>query len=584
MSLDVILSRIASGEAVPPSELLPYLSAESREQRANVNRLLADACWRSGNEEHRRHAKTFISRAWLLSRFSPELLPLYEQIHGAAGDVESIRDAYKRLGMTAAAQGQVSEALRHFNLWQYAYHHFQRLDKYTYDLDILDCVDRLAAPDRFSPRRRPGLLTEGKIRVAYLAAGVTEVGSAIVKVIGLLARHHDRSRFEPMVFVPETERMVATSAAGREHLALFKSVGCELVMAPDLRPAHTRLLALGRMIHDAHADLLVTSAALATFDHCFVTALRPAPLVISLLQGPPQQFVPPTADWSISWTLHPLLDCPVNCALVHLESALPVREDVTLSDRASLDIPHDAVVMLSAGRHVKFQDRACWQAIIDVLREHPNAWYLAMGVEEAQVPFLPSLLTPEIRSRIRFLGWRAGDYLPLLCVADIVIDTFPSGGGQTLFDAMSLETAVVTFKNDYLRRFDQVEWSPAEEFINVADVVLPRGDFAEMHRLLSRLIDDPRYRRDIARRCREDIHQNRTNAGRAIRNYEAICLRALEHGLSNATTGDSRSAEIEALTRRLDRSRVPAWVAAAAGHLKRALRYGERLLDRVVEG
>ena len=378
--------------------------------------------------------------------------------------------------------------------------------------------------------------------------------------------------------------MVKTSAAGREHLELFKSFGCELVMAPDIRPAHARLLALGRIIHDARADLLVTSAALATFDHYFVTSLRPAPVIISLVQGPPQQFAPLTVEWGISWTLHPLLDCPVDCALVHLESELPSRRDVTPYDRGALDIPRDAVVILSAGRHVKFQARAFWQAIIDLLRDHPNAYYLAMGVEEAQVPFLSSLLAPEIRPRVRCLGWRGNEYLPLLCAADIVIDTFPSGGGMTLFDAMSLGIPVVSFKNDYLKLYDQVDWSPAEEFIHVAELLMERGDFGEMQRLVSRLIEDRAYRSELARRCQEDIHQNRTQPVRALRKYEAICLRVLEQKLSNDTPRDGRSAEVDALTRQLDRPRVPRPVAAAAAHLKRALRFGERLLDRVTEG
>ena len=579
MSLDSILGRIASGEAVPQAELLPYLAAESRVQRANVNRLLADACWRSGNDELRRHARSFIRRAWLLSRFSPELISLYEEIHAAAGDVESIRAAYKRLGMIAAAQNDPSEALRYFNLWQYTYHRVQRVDRYAYDVDVLDCVDRLAEPHRFAPRLRPDVLGPGPIRVAYLAAGATQVGSVLMMIVTGLAKHHDRSRFQPTVFVPETEHMVRTSAAGREQLERLDEIGCEVVMAPDVRPAHARLLALGRLIHDARPDILVTSAALATFDHCFVTSLRPAPVTIGLLQGPPEQFAPLTLDWAISWTLHPLLDCPVDCALHHNEHELPSRHEVTAFDRSALGIRPDALVILSAGRHVKFQDRGFWQAIVDLLGSHPDACYVAMGLDEDEVPFLASLLTPERRARIRFLGWRGGDYLPLLSMADIVIDTFPSGGGAILFDAMSLSVPVVSFKNDYLKQYEQLDWSPAEEFLHVPDLLLERGDFPAMRRVVTRLIEDREYRSDMARRCQEDA-RSRTDSARASRKYEAICLRVLEHELSHTAPADARSAEVERLSQRLAR-RPPRWIANAAAHLRRGLRFGERLLDRV---
>src|SRR6266849_1981102 len=98
MSLDTILSRIVARETVASSELLPYLCSEAREQRANVNRLLADACWRSGGAEQLQQARTFVSRAWVVSGFSATLIPLFVKIHAALGDVEAIRAAYKRLG------------------------------------------------------------------------------------------------------------------------------------------------------------------------------------------------------------------------------------------------------------------------------------------------------------------------------------------------------------------------------------------------------------------------------------------------------------------------------------------------------
>src|SRR5262249_33660377 len=154
-------------------------------------------------------------------------------------------------------------------------------------------------------------------------------------------------------------------------------------------------------------------------------------------------------------------------------------------------------------------------------------------------------------------------YLSLLSGADIVIDTFPSGGGTILFDAMSLGVPVVTFKNDYMKLYDQVDWSPAEEFLHVPDLLLERGDFAEMRRVVSRLIEDPPYRADMARQCQEDV-QSRTDAAGASAKYEAICLEILEHALSRTAPADSRSAEVEHLTRQLGRSRTPRWMASAA--------------------
>ncbi|MCA1614777.1 MAG: hypothetical protein LC795_13765 [Acidobacteria bacterium] len=582
MSFEAILSRIAGGESFSSAELLPYLCLERREQRAEVNRLLAEACWRTGGEENIRQAKVFIRRAWLLSGFSPELLPLYEQIYSALDDIPGIREAYKRAGVLRAARGDVAEAIRYFDLWMYADLRFRKLDKFEYDFDILDCMDRLALRYALPPRPPAAAREGGKIRVAYLVKGMLELGSVIVKISLLYAKHHDRSRVEPLFFAPESRRTLLESEAGREHLKLFEEQGCELIPAPDIRDAGRKLSAVAQMIQDAGADVFVATAALAHFEHYFITTLRPAPVVVGFVQGPPEQFSPLNLDWGIAWPVHPLIDCPVNCARVVLEQGLPERDKLTPPERRELDVPDDAVVAATAGRYVKFQEPEFWRAIIELLDEHPRLYYFAMGVGEEQIPFLPSMLSPRVRSRVRFMAWRGDDYLRNLCLADLFIDTFPSGGGAVIVDAMALGIPVVSFKNNYLRLYDQTDWSPAEELFDIPELIVPRGDFAEMKRVVARLIDDEEYRRGLSRLSSEQIRQTRGNPERSVRECEDIYLRVLEEKISGLAVLDPREAEVEGLTRRRAQTRaVPKWVAWTALQMKRGFRLGERVLDRI---
>lgn len=582
MSLAAVLSRIESGESVSSEELLPYLCLERREERAAVNRLLAEAYWKSGREEHRGHARVSVRRAWLLGRFSPELLPLYTEIHAALGDVQGIRDAYKRVGMAAAERGDVAAALDYFNLWQYADHTFKKLDSYAYDFDILASVDRLAQPHRLAPKPRAEFHAGDRIRVAYLVKGVLEPGSVLVKMLLLYARLHDRSRVEPMFFAPESEREVLASEVGREHVRLFEGLGYKLATAPRADGKRDGLLAVARQIHDAAPDVRVAGAALANFEHYFITSLRPAPFVMGFVLGPPEQFAPLALDWGIAWSRHPLIDCPVNCTLMDMELEMPERGAIRPYERRELGIPDDALILGTAGRYVKFQDPEYWRAIIDLLAGHPRLHYLAMGVEEAQVPFLPSMLTPEVRSRVRFLGWRGEDYLRALCLVDIYLDTYPSGGGTVLNDAMSLAIPVVAFGNDYMKQFTQTDWSPADGF-NMPEIVVPRGDFEQMKRAVSRLADDRGHRLELGRRCRERLRDTRANPERAVRRCEDIYERVLRQELTGSPTRDGHGAEVEELSRRLARpgARPPRLVASAARQLRRALRFGERVLDRV---
>jgi hypothetical protein len=581
MSLDAILSRIASGESVPQSELLPYLCIERRERRAEVNRLLAEACLGSGRAERLADAAVFVRRAWLLGGFQTELLPLYTRIHAAVGDVEGIRDAYKRAGVEAAARGDVPGALRYFDLWQYAYHDFSKLDRYEYDFDILDCVERLARPHRLAPPARAG---GGPLRVAYLVKGMTETGSILVKINLLFARFHDRSRVEPLFFAPEPESQVLASEAGREHMRLFESHGCGLTAGPDA-PPEVRLPAVARMIRDAGADVLVTGAALAHFEHFYVAALRPAPAVFGFIQGPPPQFAPLSLDWGFAWGRHPLIEAPVSCSFIELGLDLPSPGDVKPYERGELGVPEGAFVAAAAGRHVKFQGEEFWRAVGEMLEEHPGLHFLALGLEESQVAFLPSVLSPEARGRVRFVAWGGEEnYLRALCASDLLVDTFPSGGGTVFADAMALGIPVVTFRNNYLRLFDQNDWSPAGEIMNVPEVIVPRGDFAEMKRVVARMINDEEFRLDVARRGQEYIRRTKGDPPRAIREFEDVYFRVLgrEPGGAGEGARDALGAEIEEASRRRAPTRAaPGWVAWPVSRLKRALRFGERVLDRI---
>jgi len=576
MSLEATLSRIAGGESVSQTELLPYICLEGREQRARINRLLAEAYFQSGREEDLQHARVFVQRAWLLAGFQADLLPLYTQIHAALDDIPEIRQAYKRVGTAAAARADVSEAISYFDLWQYAYMQYKRLDKFEYDFDILDCIDRLARPHRLSPKPRSGILKSGKIRVAYLVKGITEVGSILIKVNLLFARYHDRSRFEPIFFVPESESTVLASEAGREHVRLFESHGCRVITAPDRGMTHEQLRAVARKIYEIRSDVLVTSAALTQFQHYYITSLRPAPFVVGLVQGPPPQFAPPDLDGALAWSKHLLIDCPVTCLWVPVRGDLPERDKITPYERHELGIPDHALVVASAGRYVKFQEPGFWRAVVDLLHEFPHMYYLAMGPDESQIPFLPAVLTQESKKRIRFLSWRGDSYLRALCLADVLIDTFPSGGGATLLDPLALGIPCVSFENDYMRRFDQANWSLADEFIKIPALVVPRWDFERMKRLVGRLLADEKYRSEVARRSQEYVLETRTNPRLSVRECEDAYLRFIERRLSGNTPVDARRAEVEKFTRP-----APRWVARAALELKRALRFGVRVLDRV---
>ena len=157
-------------------------------------------------------------------------------------------------------------------------------------------------------------------------------------------------------------------------------------------------------------------------------------------------------------------------------------------------------------------------------------------------PWLTYFSSPGVRSRVRFLKWEP-NYLKILAMADIVIDTFPSGGGFVLMDAMALGIPVVSFGNDYMKRFDQTDWSVGVEIISIPELIIERGDVDAFQLLVSRLIADPAYRRRTGEECRERIFQDRGHPERMVKRYENVYRKILEEN-TGKDKGNSNHGEM----------------------------------------
>ena len=188
------------------------------------------------------------------------------------------------------------------------------------------------------------------------------------------------------------------------------------------------------------------------------------------------------------------------------------------------------MIIMGAGRHTKFQDTGYWKAILDILQQFPNLYYVVVGAEREELPFLDKFNKPDLLKRVIFFGWQK-EFNKILGLADILIDTYPSGGGIVLLDAMALSIPVVTFRNNYLQLFDQVDWSPGEEFISIPELLIERGNLEQFKRVVTKLIEDKMFRQRIAGKCRELVHRNFGYPDRMVKNCEDIYVRVLERRL-----------------------------------------------------
>lgn len=527
MDITQLIEKIASGNSVSSAELLPFLCLESKEERCKVNIKLAEAYSQAGNIHQ---AKVFIARAWILSDFSADILGQYVKIHKALDDIDSIREAYKRIGMVKAKSGNLESALSYFYQSMYAYNLNQKGDYYEYDFDILEAIEGLAEPHRFKPKMNVDEIANRKIRLAYLVFGTTHLKSVIVKILCLFAEFHDKKRFEVVFFVHENELLVFPGyKTVQQNINDLMEYG-GVVFVTSGTNQEDMLYETAKRLHDYQPDILITSALLADLKQYFIASLHPAPVMIGLLFGPPPQFAAPMLDLGISFTKHPLMDCPSNCSLVDLEIKLP-EPPVSTADKSAYNIPDDSVVMVSAGRPTKFLDRDFWTAVIDLLRTYPNAFFVAIGLGDGP-HFFNELIPEDLKSRFRFFGWLE-DYIKILQIADIVIDTYPSGGGVVLMDAMALGKPFLSFKNNYMKIFDQTDWSNAEEYLEIPELLAERYDWEHFKKTASRLIEDKDFRQKMGDLCMAQINSRKGHPERMVQRCEEIYEKVIKQRASN---------------------------------------------------
>lgn len=536
-----IVRSIPKGYKPTQEELLPYLTLENKEERAYINYKLGEAYFLTGAPSLFTTAEVFAKRACLLSYYDDKCTKLYINILRNLDKTDGIKEVYKRIGLQHLNNSNLKDALHYFNMWLYTYAYEKNIDQYTYDYDILNAIDNYTNEYRKNFSRSLKLNVDEKIRIGYLVKDITTLNSVLVKINLIFARFHDQSIFEINWYVPETEADVLASPQGEEMLIKLQDTGCKIFFAEENESYEDQLVSVAQKIFDNKTQLLITSAALSYFNHYFITSMKPAPVMIGLLQGPPQQFIPPILDWAIAWTYHPLIDSPVNTSYVQLEMPLIEIDTEKLLSKKDFDLDADIIVLMSGGRHVKFQDKAYWERIVNILKKYNNVVYKVVGPQKEQIPFFDELADDQVLSRIEFLGWQE-DYLEIANIADIILDTYPSGGGVYLLDVMRLAKPVITFVNDYFKEFSQVEWSPISEFANIPSLTIKRGNYSEFENKISYLVENKEIRERAGLLYKKLVESNVSNPERMVKKCEEIFLNLL---LKNKSSEKYSNAEMD---------------------------------------
>ena len=224
-----------------------------------------------------------------------------------------------------------------------------------------------------------------------------------------------------------------------------------------------------------------------------------------------------------------MLERGVPAAKAYYVPTFPTVETGPSVDRASLDTPADAIVLLTLSR---LHEKKGLDVLLAALAELPQciAWIAGEGPLEADLKALAAGLG--IADRVRFLGWRT-DRGALLRAADICL--LPSRWepfGTVMLEAWAVGTPLVAAAS-------QGPSALIEDRAN--GLLIPIDDAPALAVAVRRLIADPSLKAGLIERGLADYQKEYTREAvtqRMISLYDAIIA---EHGggaARVATTGD----------------------------------------------
>ena len=433
-------------------------------------------------------------------------------------DISEIKKFYKQCGLKALSQQEYDDAIKYFNLWQYTHANHLKIDKYEYDLDILNTIENDLLTFKLGVTNFNNTPTE-KICIVYLVHGILSSSSILTKIIIDLIKHHDPVLFEIHVFTTESlARVIATS--GRIFINQFRVLNCTFHYAPLFLFGFSKIKSIATSIHDLNPHILITIAALADFEHFFISAFKPAPIRIGFVLGTPAQFIPPSFDFGITWINRLALNCPVPCINSGILYVPQDKSYINLK-RCDYGLPEDAIIISSAGRYSKFQDMQVLNIILTCMQYLSKLHYIIIGPLKNEVNFI---IPKEFKSRVHFFEWSL-NYEKYLSLSDIYLDTYPSGGGITLYDAALLKLPIISFTDSNSEQIDQSDWNPASElFLQNSLILVDRNNISDLKLNIEKLYYDKQFREEMGSKAYTSVIRVRNSIKDNIKNIEKLYI------------------------------------------------------------
>ncbi len=165
----------------------------------------------------------------------------------------------------------------------------------------------------------------------------------------------------------------------------------------------------------------------------------------------------------------------------------------------NISFPQNSIILVSVNRELKYQHQIFWDNICQLLAESESLHYIAVGCSKLSSEIT---LDPAVKERIIFPGFQ-NDIVKFLKISDIYIDTFPSGGGTSIIEAMYWGLPVVCPSQNIETLFKVNHESVSPWLVELDDLIVNEGDFPSWRRLILNLALDSELRKTLGAKVKE---------------------------------------------------------------------------------
>lgn len=425
---------------------------------------------------------------------------------------EVVREITQKAGIFALRQYDIDYALDCFNKNLRVYSALGFGDKYKYSENIQSALKEYRPDDKYSCNYD----LDQKPRIGFLIFGAEHPDSVLVRIAIDYVKNFDSNYWEINFFSSATN-----SIYRKMNEKLFSQYGKKLICCDSFENNKSIAYTINKLA-DFSPNIIISNGVLADYKNYFIITRFPNTLHVALTYGPPEQFVPFDADFVVAPDESLLFDAPADGAVVPLQLGSLVSERTNIGNlRAELLIPKSGTIIMSAGRQSKFENSELLENILFFLEEYVDCYFIAVGPSHFPSNFISRFEKHSAFKRMKTVEWNSG-YKEYLKIADIFIDTFPSGGGITIVDAMAASAPVLTFNNHLNYRFTQVDWRPGKYYVPDSFLIVEANDWIAFREKLRLFVTDENLRKTYSKKCKSHVMDNLSDPSEMVFQVDKI--------------------------------------------------------------